>query len=444
MGRGVVALAFGEGALWAANYADGTIARIDPATNEVTPTRMPGNLQGIAAGEGSAWVSVVGGTSAGPLSTAACGPLESGGKSPDLLIVSDFPLQAAELARTYAPDPGCDPLRAPAPRVPGRQLRRRLPSVRRRDGAGRRVERRQVHGKREGVCGGRAGRGRHRPVQLRLRSVGTSDHEPGAQRPCAGDQPLEHIRGPDTRSPIEPAAGGTREPLPDRGAALLPRGRRTTRSRAWLPPSSRGRLGLKRVYLLDSSPRALVLADAQGRGSRPPRASSGSASRGAKLGARSDELRRARRPGCARPPRRRLPRRLVRTRRRRRHHGAARSTRCRRRPDRERRLLRSLCSSLPGLGGGGHVCRADRGSGRRSRAGRGSDWCASSPPPSRKARETSAASRRRCRRSSCSSRRSRAPTARASPCSSSYAKHKSRTASSAASASTRAGTSRRE
>ena len=81
VGRGVVALAFGEGALWAANYADGTIARIDPATNEVTRMRMPGNLQGIAAGAGSAWVSVVGGTTAGPLSTAACGPLESGGKA---------------------------------------------------------------------------------------------------------------------------------------------------------------------------------------------------------------------------------------------------------------------------------------------------------------------------------------------------------------------------
>jgi DNA-binding SARP family transcriptional activator/ABC-type branched-subunit amino acid transport system substrate-binding protein/DNA-binding beta-propeller fold protein YncE len=95
VGRGVVALAFGEGALWAANYADGTIARIDPATNEVTRPviRMPGNVQGIAAGAGSAWVSVVGGTSTGPLSTAACGQPESGGKSPDLLIASDLALQ---------------------------------------------------------------------------------------------------------------------------------------------------------------------------------------------------------------------------------------------------------------------------------------------------------------------------------------------------------------
>jgi DNA-binding SARP family transcriptional activator/ABC-type branched-subunit amino acid transport system substrate-binding protein/streptogramin lyase len=98
VGRGVIALAFGEGALWAANYADGTIARIDPATNEVTRPliRMPGNVQGIAAGAGSAWVSVVGGTTADPLATAGCGKLESGGQAPDVLIVSDLPLQAAD------------------------------------------------------------------------------------------------------------------------------------------------------------------------------------------------------------------------------------------------------------------------------------------------------------------------------------------------------------
>jgi DNA-binding SARP family transcriptional activator/ABC-type branched-subunit amino acid transport system substrate-binding protein/streptogramin lyase len=97
VGRGVVAVAFGEGALWAANYADGTIARIDPATNEVTTRkRMPGNVQGIAAGAGSAWVSVGRETTGGPLSIPACGQPESGGKSPDLLIASDGPLQGQQ------------------------------------------------------------------------------------------------------------------------------------------------------------------------------------------------------------------------------------------------------------------------------------------------------------------------------------------------------------
>ena len=56
VGRGVVALAFGEGALWAANYADGTIARIDPATNEVTRTadawQSPGDRRRRGVGVG--------------------------------------------------------------------------------------------------------------------------------------------------------------------------------------------------------------------------------------------------------------------------------------------------------------------------------------------------------------------------------------------------------
>jgi branched-chain amino acid transport system substrate-binding protein len=103
LGRGVIALAFGEGALWAANYADGTVARIDPTTNEVTrPFAFSGNVQGIAAGAGSAWVSVVGWTSTSALSTPACAPPESGGKRPDVLIASDLPLQGAQAPQTRA------------------------------------------------------------------------------------------------------------------------------------------------------------------------------------------------------------------------------------------------------------------------------------------------------------------------------------------------------
>ena len=79
-------------------------------------------------------------------------------------------------------------------------------------------------------------------------------------------------------------------------------------------------------------------------------------------GARSWEpgarLRRARRPGRARPPRRRLRRRSV-VGRSRRHQGAARPTRCGRRPARERLLRRSSApfrGGRPDRGGpGGHV-----------------------------------------------------------------------------------------
>ena len=74
---------------------------------------MPGNVQGIAAGEGSAWVSVVEGNDRWPALDPACGQPESGGKSPDLLIASDVPLQGEQASGTRTLV-GCDPLRAPA------------------------------------------------------------------------------------------------------------------------------------------------------------------------------------------------------------------------------------------------------------------------------------------------------------------------------------------
>jgi len=52
-------LAAGEGAVWVANHADGDVLRIDPATNRVTNTieaTTLGHLE-IAAGEGSVWVA---------------------------------------------------------------------------------------------------------------------------------------------------------------------------------------------------------------------------------------------------------------------------------------------------------------------------------------------------------------------------------------------------
>ncbi len=67
VGVGVSYIAFGEGAVWTANYLDGTVSRIDPRTNEVTAKKSIGVPQAIAAGEGSAWVSVAGAPSEGEL-----------------------------------------------------------------------------------------------------------------------------------------------------------------------------------------------------------------------------------------------------------------------------------------------------------------------------------------------------------------------------------------
>lgn len=52
-------LAVGEGGVWTLNQADGSVSRIDPATNKVTATILcgvPGTGGDIAAGEGFVWV----------------------------------------------------------------------------------------------------------------------------------------------------------------------------------------------------------------------------------------------------------------------------------------------------------------------------------------------------------------------------------------------------
>jgi ABC-type branched-subunit amino acid transport system substrate-binding protein/outer membrane protein assembly factor BamB len=91
VGVGVTFLAYDAGAVWAANYSDGSVARIDVRTNDVETTPV-GAVQGLAAGEGSAWVSTAGATWADGL-PQSCGQLLAGGARPDVLIASDLLLQ---------------------------------------------------------------------------------------------------------------------------------------------------------------------------------------------------------------------------------------------------------------------------------------------------------------------------------------------------------------
>jgi branched-chain amino acid transport system substrate-binding protein len=93
-GVGVTFLSFGAGALWSANYRDGTVSRIDVETNGVEATPVSA-VQGLAAGEGSAWVSSAGATTPDGFPAGSCGELLSGGADPDVLIASDLPLQAS-------------------------------------------------------------------------------------------------------------------------------------------------------------------------------------------------------------------------------------------------------------------------------------------------------------------------------------------------------------
>ena len=98
VGRGVTFVTFGEGAAWTGNYVDGTVARVDPGTSKVTARASVGAPQALAAGAGSAWVSVAGETTEGALTKTACGEVASGTGTPDVLIASDFPLQGPSSA----------------------------------------------------------------------------------------------------------------------------------------------------------------------------------------------------------------------------------------------------------------------------------------------------------------------------------------------------------
>jgi YVTN family beta-propeller protein len=60
VGAGPYSIAVGEGAVWVANWIDGTVSRIDPASNTVVATIPVGDVEFVAAGGGSVWVSIGG------------------------------------------------------------------------------------------------------------------------------------------------------------------------------------------------------------------------------------------------------------------------------------------------------------------------------------------------------------------------------------------------
>ena len=106
-----VRLTTGAGAAWVANN-DGTLSRIDAATDEVTTIPVGHRIEDVASAEGHVWVTAgsglssagaptfnVKGTPVQALPTSSCSPIYFGGAGPpQYLIVSDLPLQGA--ART--------------------------------------------------------------------------------------------------------------------------------------------------------------------------------------------------------------------------------------------------------------------------------------------------------------------------------------------------------
>ena len=62
MGDGPKAIAAGLGAIWVANYDDGTVTRIDPATGRVSgpPIRVGKGPLAVAVADGAVWVTNAG------------------------------------------------------------------------------------------------------------------------------------------------------------------------------------------------------------------------------------------------------------------------------------------------------------------------------------------------------------------------------------------------
>ena len=59
VGERPVAITFGADAAWVANAGEGTVSRIDPATNDVVEAIAIGNrTAGIAFAYGTVWVAV--------------------------------------------------------------------------------------------------------------------------------------------------------------------------------------------------------------------------------------------------------------------------------------------------------------------------------------------------------------------------------------------------
>ena len=94
VGFGATAVTYADGAVWVANFVRDEISRVDVGTNEVTDTiRLAGTPPSVAAAAGTAWVSIAGAPRGESLPASVCGPVLAGGRKPDVLVVSDLPLQ---------------------------------------------------------------------------------------------------------------------------------------------------------------------------------------------------------------------------------------------------------------------------------------------------------------------------------------------------------------
>ena len=217
-------VSYGDGAAWTANYEDGVIARVDARTNAVTKRVRIEAVQSLAVGAGSAWVSVAGGTRrrhapGGGLHRRRVRRRDTGRAD---RVRSPAP---GRRRRHHARAQGRDPLGPQGPWLPRGPACRRLPVLRRVDGADRRLREAALRRERQRVRPRRAGRGGDRPVLLVLRPAADPDPQPRSGRPARAGQPVEHRPGPHAWTADRAWHGRAGHLLPHRHAQLRSRHR---------------------------------------------------------------------------------------------------------------------------------------------------------------------------------------------------------------------------
>jgi DNA-binding SARP family transcriptional activator/ABC-type branched-subunit amino acid transport system substrate-binding protein len=104
LARWVNVVAFGAGSVWATNEIADEVYRIDPRTNAARVVARTASPRGVGAGDGGAWVVAASPPSRdAALPSPACSAVFSGGGGqPQLLLVSDLPLQGESRPVTQA------------------------------------------------------------------------------------------------------------------------------------------------------------------------------------------------------------------------------------------------------------------------------------------------------------------------------------------------------
>ena len=186
-----------------ANYIDGTVSRVDPRTNKVTarPDRRRRRRSPPAPGRrGSA-------PPARPRRArcrrTVCGELVAGGGTPDVLIVSDLPLQGPDGADPRAM-PDAIRLVLEAARLHGGRFTVGYRSCDDSTAQTGNFENRRCAANANAYATRRRAGGGDRAVQLLLRRGRAPDPQPRPGRAAGDDQPDEHVRRPHARQGLRP------------------------------------------------------------------------------------------------------------------------------------------------------------------------------------------------------------------------------------------------